>query len=676
MLPKTKADSLTRIAVEQLTQGLIAKMKRMETVREHYDLYNNKTIEADGVYNAPFPYFSNFVDNFQAKIDNPPTCTFKVPNHKTLSDKVKAAWEQERSSTRSAWNRKDRVEKKTAIISGRAISKVYASSVSNKYQSHYDVVDVFSFVADPTRGHLMDGNYHGETDIFKTKDTLEELAQAGFYDKAQVAMLDTAETLKDGSAEIMRGKFDRLKALGVDIETTSFAGQKGKLLTEWVMREGNTWYYLLFDPKTGIWVRAEPLKEVFANGKTPFVSWATHYDEYSFWSKSVADDVAPVTESMRFLINNAIENEKRRTRPMRMVDSGALVDVNELQDYVPDNVILRNPGRDPNVVTIETPDARGAINLIQYLDSTSQAKVGMQDSSVQEQDAKVGIFYGQLQQEADRIGIINKEYSESYAWKGYNFFWGLRQHLTKPKQVEMLGSKGMKLQHLDRVELSDVDDVDDVIVSGGSRQDELDAVEQERQLKVLSELTGAYPQSLNPKWVIERSLRSVGFEQDEVEQALDVEGSVNRELMEEADQAIQDILMGKTPRLNNGADVHFMQRLKDFVTDELNWVKLDKNGKETGIDKKAKEAADRIMAYMNAHQDIVIQNNLRKVRQEQFKQATARTLPAPEGAKEGVNLPSPDQAEQQQALARPFEGPVSTPEGAASTSQAITKTLG
>ncbi len=677
MLPQTKADQLVKIAVEQLTKGLDAKMKRMETVREHMDLYNNKTIEVDSdIFNAPFPYFSNFIDNFQAKIDNAPTLTFKVPNKKTLSEKMKSAWEQERSSTRAAWNRKDRVEKKSAIISGRAISKVYASSIGNKYQSHYDVVDVFSFVADPTRGQLMDGNYHGETDIFKTKSDLETGAQAGFYSKAQVDKMESKETLKDGQFEVMKGKFDRLRALGVDVESTSFAGQTGSLLTEWVMREGGTWYYLLFDPKTGIWARAEALKEVFHNEKTPFVSWATHYDEYAFWSKSVADDIAPVTESMRFLINNAIENEKRRTRPMRMVDAGALVDVNELQDYVPDNVILRNPGRDPNVIDIQTPEVTGSINLIEYLDRTSQAKVGMQDSGVQEADAKVGVFYGQLQQEADRIGIINKEYSESYADKGYNFFWGLKQHLSKPKQVEMMGAKGLKLQQLDHMELSDVDDVDDVIVTGGSKQDELDAVEQERQLKTLTELTGAYPQSLNPKWVIEQSLRGVGFEQDEIEQALDIEGSVNRELMEEADQAIQEILLGDTPRLNNGADVNFMQRIKDFITDELNWVKLDDKGQEVGIDKKTKEQADKLMAYMLAHQDIVIENNVRKLRKEQYKMATGGMLePSPEAAEQGVQLPTPTNKDQQQALARPFESPTGTPSGTASASQGITQTL-
>src|ERR1043165_3737936 len=135
MLPANKADELVCIAVDQLEAGLKAKMPRMELVREYYDLYNNKTMQVDAdVFNIPFPYFANFIDKFHSKIDNPPTLKFKIPNRKTLSDKIQAAWEQEKSSSRSGWNRKDRAEKKQGIITGRAVSKIYASSLNNKYK--------------------------------------------------------------------------------------------------------------------------------------------------------------------------------------------------------------------------------------------------------------------------------------------------------------------------------------------------------------------------------------------------------------------------------------------------------------------------------------------------------------------------------------------------------------
>jgi len=675
MPQKHTPDELVSIARKQLSQGLDAKLKRMKTISAHYDLYNNKVVELDeDVFNIPFPYLAGHVDLYLSKIDNPPTLDYKIPNKPTLSDKLKAAWTQEMSSTRSGWKRKDRAEKKMALLSGRGISKIYASSVMNKYKSHYDLVDVYSFIADPTRGRLEDGNYHGETDIFKTHAALHKGAEAGFYDKGQVKkLLSSGQSEFDGDNNVIQNKFDRIKALGVDIEKTSYAGQKGVNLTEWVMRVDGEWYYLLFDPKSGVWIRNDRLDAIFDNGKTPFVSWATHYDEYAFWSKSTSDDFYPIAEGMRFLLNNALENEKRRTRPMRLVESGALIDVNELMDYIPDNVILTKKGHDPNIVTLETPNASMTIDVVQYLDNLAQQKTGVQEVGVDEKDAKVGVFFGQLQQEADRIGVINKEYSESYADKGYNFFWGIKQHLTKPKQIEMLGKSGMKLQQLSKLDLADVDDVDDVIVSGGNKDSELDAIETERQANVIKELTGAYPDKLSPTFVIRDSMRKAGFEEDDIQEALDVEGSVNRELMEEADQAIQEIMLGKTPKMNHGADDTFMQRILDFIRDEINYLKLDKEGNVTGVDKKKKDLNDRLMEYIFAHQEIVVKNTMRKAR----KFVDAKQLQQLEQPERGsaVDIKGPSGQEEQASLARPFENPLGTPQGTASVSQQVSKTL-
>lgn len=674
-LTKELADKLTNVACEQLTQGLQAKKKRMDVIVEINNLYNNKTIELqDSIMNIPFPIMAGQIDLLYSKIDNAPDVTFKVPNRKSLSEKVHGAWVQESSSTRAGWKRKDRAEKKFAMLCGRGVAKVYASSVGNEYRSHYDVVDIYAFVADPTRGFLEDGNYHGETDIFKTHADLKRGVNAGVYNAEQVKKLGEAkQTAKDGQGQVVANRFDRLKALGIDVESTSFVGQEGHNMTEWVMRYENEWYYLLFDPALKIWVRAELLKDVFASGKTPYISWATNYDEYNFWSKGPADDVYPVAEAIRFILNNALENDKRRARPMRIVDSGALMDINELQDYVPDNVILRNPGKDPNIITVETPEITTTINLVEFLDSMIQNKSGVAEPSVSDTSAKVGVFYGKLQQEADRIGTINKEYSESYAHKGYRFFWGLKQHLSKNKQIEMLGKGGIKLQQLSRFDFEDVDDVDDVVVSGGSMEAEETAVDVERKAKVLSELTASYAENLSPEWVIRTSLKLVDFEEDDIAQALDRESSVDRSVIEKADQAIQDIMLGNTPGLVMAADDSFATRIIDYVREELDYVILDKFGNEKGIDKKMKEQADLLMAYLKAHQNIIMQNMMRVQRKEQMAMQQQQGADPAAG---GVQIPGQTQAAQRAQLAQPNEAPAGTVAGTASRSQGIAQSLG
>ena len=673
MISRTLADELVRTATQQLEEGLQAKKKRMDTLVEMNDLYNNKTIQVDGdIFNIPFSFYARQIELLLSKIDNPPDLEFAIPNRKTLSEKVKASWVQEMSSSRAGWNRKDRSEKKLALLSGRGIAKVYASSVGNKYKSHYDVVDPYAFVADPTRGWLEDGNYHGETDIFKTTTSLQALAKAGFYDKQNVAQLLNVEgTQADGDQDVKQYRYDRLKATGMDVERTSFVGQKGINMTEWIMRHEDEWFYLLFDPKTRLWVRAEKLEDVFENGKTPYISWATHYDEYSFWSKSPGDDFFPLAEAARFLLNNALENAKRQTRPMRMVDSGSLVNINELQDYIPDNVVLRNPGRDPNMVTIETPQASMTFDVVNYLDNLMQSSSGVSDPSIRESDAKVGVFYGQLQQEADRIGIINKEYSESYAHKGYRYFWGLKEHLTEDKQVEMLGKSGIKLQQLERFELKDVGDVDDVIVHGGSKEAEETEVDKERKSKAMQELSGAYPDKLNPIWMIKERMRIAGFDEDEITYALDSQNQANQELMEEADQAIQDVILGRPLVLNMDADQMYMQRILDYVRENLNYIKLDSKGKEKGVDKKKKEMSDKLLAYVQAHQKIVLQNMARNITKMQTQQGLQQ-LGVQEQAKADQSIEGQpvSRQKQQESSARPFEGS-GTSQATASTSQAL-----
>lgn len=671
MLDKKLANKLTSVAVQQLSTGLKAKDRRMKDVLDIMDLYNNKTIAMeDNVTNIPFPIMAAQIDTAFSKIDNPPSCTFKIPNKKLLSEKISAAWDQEKTSMKAGWARKDRAEKKLALFSGRGIAKVYSSSLNNKYKSHYDVVDPLSFVADPTRGHLEEGIYHGETDIFKTHTSLKKMADLGIYDKSQVERLLNQKD-EEGD-QVIEGKFNRLKSLGIHTPTGAFEGQDGVLMTEWVMKYSDVWYYLLFEPNSKTWVRAEKIEDVFDCKKTPYVSWATHYDEFSFWTKGYGDDIYPVAEAMRLILNTVIENEKRRSRPMRIVESGSLVDVNELMDYIPDNVILTNSNKRPNIVDVETPQISASINVVEFLNNFMADKTGVSGQGVAEKDSKVGVYYGQLSQEADRYGIVNKAYSESYAEKGYRFFWGLKQNLTGSKPVEMLGKGGVRLEELKSIELSDVGDVDDIITTGGQSDQELDAIENRQQAEALTSLTAnpAFSQMLNPKWVIKTTMKKAGFDDEQINEALDVQSDANTELMQEADEAIARVLEGKMPKLNQGATVAFMQRIFDYVRDNIDYVKINNEGVITGVDKKMKKQSDRLLAYMAAHQEIVFRN-ANRVAQEQISQQQQMQ----QASTQGVQFPSPTQREQRRSVAQPFEQPQGTPQGTAEASQVITDTL-
>ena len=675
-ISKELADKICITAVKQLEAGVKLRDERMKAVSDIEDLYFNRSLSLDddnlgettGRINIPYPIMSGQVDTIWSKIDNPPTVTFKILRRKQIAEKIAQAWKQDSSSSRAGWVRKDRVEKKMALISGRAISKLYATSVKNKYKSHYEVIDYRNFYCEGRNGELELNMYCGEQNIFKTKEELKKLAEVGVYDQEQVEKLLECVSTDEykGNVSTFNGNNSRATAFGLESQNTTYAGQDIVNLTEHVMDWKGKRCYMLFDPVSKIWIRCDYQKEIFGSDKYHFVSWAYNEEPFIFWSKGAGDDIMPLAEATKIVLNNALTNHQRRTRPMRIIQSGDFPDPNEIMDYIPDNVIVTSQGKNGKIVTIETPEITQSIDLATFLTGFSSQQTGINTASIgaDENDAKVGVYYGQLQQESDRIGLVNKAYSESYADKAYRYFWGLKTNITEAIAVEMLGKGGFQLRELTREDLIKVDDVDDVICSGGSREEHLDEVKADRQRKTLSEITSDQEVNslLSPKWKIKTSLKLGGFNEDDLEEALDKENDINRQLLEEADEAIQDILLGESPALNRGANTSFLQRILDFDTDNMNYINLDEEGKEDGIDKKMYKQSQRLKAYANAHREIVIENMQRDLRQQE----------AIAGAGGGINIPQATEGEKNAQIASPNEPVSNTPQGTASRSAEMT----
>ena len=681
MISRQLADKLTTIALKQLDAGIRMKEQRMKLIKEIEDLYNNKVVQiSDGRVNIPFPIMSGQIDTIYSKIDNPPSVKFEIPNREDIAARVSEAWKIDSSSRRAGWKRKDRAEKKLALFSGRGISKIYATSIDKNYQAHYDVVDHRSFVCEGTRGNLEDNLYCGEIDIFKTEADIAQMVRMGIYDRQNATALVSGGSEEKQAYVAFENQWDRMRALGLSPEMNAFVGQKIFNMAEWYIEYSGTRYYLLLDPRKGTWLRAEKLSDITGskNPVYPYTSWATNYDEFNFWSKGPGDDILPIAEAMRLILNETLENARRRNRPMRMVDNNVVEDINQLLEYVPDNVIIAKPGRTSNIVTLETPEISTSINLVQFLNHFMGEKTGIssQLQGTPDQDVKVGVYYGTLQQAADRIGSINKEYSESYADKAYRYFWGLKEHLSGPKAIQMLGKFGYAWEELTPKDLRDIDDIDDVVVSGGSSEETVDEVKKKRQLDTLAQLT-ANPNlaaKLNPTWVIKTSLSGSDFSDDDIQEALDSQGSENRELMLEADHAIQQIIEGKQPKLNRGATIGFVERILNWDRDNVDYINPDGT-----VNKKQYELSQRLTTYAKAHIsepfNIVQQNMLRDVRNlvlSEVKQKAGQQGSAGPGG--GVVVPPPTQQEMQQEVTQPFESG-GTPEATAQTSQALSQDL-
>jgi len=680
MLTQEEINTLMNVAYRQYEAGQALKSNRMKTIKKIEELYYNKTIKLkNNTVNIPFPIMSGFLDDIFSKIDNKPTLNFKIPNRASLSEKISNVWKMESTSMRAGWERKDREEKKFALFSGRGISSIFADSINNKYKSHYEVIDHYNFYCEGTRGHLEDMAYCGETGIWKTKAELVTKAENGEYDiQAVNDLINRGQEEKVN--EEQKDKNERMELLGLSPANNAYAGQEVYSFVQHFMEFEGKRYYLLFELQTKICIKAKELKKLFASNKYPYVSWSTNGgNANTFWDKTPADDILPVAEAIKVLLNQTLENTQRRNKPMRIIKGGTFPNVNELMDYIPDNVIVTNSNKDPKIITIETPEITTTINLVDFLNNFMNSKTGISGTGVDDKDVKVGVYYGQLQKEADRIGIINKAYSESYAEKGYRFFWGLKEHLTEKKAVEMLGKNGIKWGELNKIELKDVDDVDDIIVTGGNSEIQLNEVKNKAKTEILTQVVNnpLFMKELGIRQTLRTLLLSGGYSEDEVVGIMDKDGDPNRILIQECDEAIQDIILGKNVKLNRGANISFMQHILDYTIDNLDWVLLNSKGEQIGIDSKIKKANDDLLVYMYKHQQIVIENQQRYLK----KQETDIT--GNNGSNISLNTNNETQKEQQQQIAQPFENgqnpaetiPQGTPRGTLQRSSNITKAL-
>ena len=615
-----RADRLVAIAQQQLLTSMRYKEKRMQEIAKNEDLYYGKTKKAlKGRWNVPLPLMSGYVDTLLSKIDDPPRAKFGYQDVADMerAQKVQAKWDQELISVRNKWSLKDRQEKKLATLAGVGISKTYAYRDSDgKYQSVYDVIDHLDFECEPMGGQLLENHtFKGQRNIFKTKSQLTRGATGtnAIYNRRQVLKLLFSAGSRD-QKEFQRlyvEKTDRLRALGFNVDQGSYVGIPIYNFVEWYMEDPDNGekFYLFFEPHTGIWIRGCPLEDVFESGTDPFDAWHTHPDPFNFWSKAPADDMRPVADSMNVIFNQALDARDRKIYHQRAYDPAVFTDPAQLE-WRPDGLVEVTSGYSASQpisngiyeLKIDGVDEAATINLMTFMDQISGTKTGITPGSQgATEDKRVGIYFGNLQQVADRLGLYNKSYSEAWGGKALKFYWGLRENITSDgMMVRMIGDKGYNWTTLTKEDLNPTQEFDITIVGGQAEAaaDEIKKKTKEAALALLmaNPNTGA---RLNPDVLVEEMLRNAGWEDGEIKRFLDNQPPGSELLVSQAHQAIQEILLGKQPKLHRGATTLYMQTIVDFAQDS---------------DDLDEDTYMALMDYAKAHMGIAVENAMRKVR--------------------------------------------------------------
>lgn len=608
------ADELTRIAITQLRTSRDYKRARMQVIKGHEDLYMGivpKTLR--NPFNDSYPFMSGFVDTLHSKIDDPPKLVY---GHNDEADykkaiKITAAFEREVKSPmpNAKWALKDRWAKRLATFSGRGIHKYYAESDPH-YKSNFEVIDHYDFHCEPGGGgHLENHLFCGEENIFRTKEDLVDGAKAEYYDAEQVARIAThtnANEYKENSQE-QQEKDNRHRALGLDRETNNYVGQDIFRLFEWYLTYKGIRWQLTFDETSSLWLRVKPLREVFKphdslNGESmyPYPTWATHEDPKVFWSKAPCDDASPIAKQINRFLNQESYAREKKLYGQRGYDPERIMDLEALANSRPDALIpVDTKGGTKSIASalyeFQSGEVKGTLDLVQFLNSFSGEKSGISPSTqgTSEKGKQATVFFGELQQVADRLGVYNKSYRECWEELGLRFMDGLDDHLTTPMAIKLMGAEGVEWTELTRTDLKTNRELD-ISISGGQAEDQENELISRKKLDALKSVA-----TVNPRWKDEEALRAAGYTDEQIKRAFDPGPSASQELLSEAAQAIEDIVKGKKPKLNRGANAQFMQKILDFATDS---------------DLK-REVFDTLIEYAEAHARIAAENEARNAAQ-------------------------------------------------------------
>lgn len=610
-LNKKLKNKLVKIAAQQLKDSINFKQERMEDIKLNENMYYGESLpRLKGRFSVPLPTMPGFVDTLHSKVDEEPTINFSSedPADRKGVEKASALMRKIQKQRDQRWGMKDRSQKKMAIFSGRGIARFFTESDPD-YKNHFIITDHYDFQCEPLGGgYLENHRFLGEMNVFKDAYDLEQGVEGGLYDKDQVQKLKNSQDNKSKkkNVEVFKNKVHRFEVLGMNPEDKDFVGDEIYPLVEWGLTYKGNRYYLLFDFTTETWIRVEKLEDMFESKLWPWVSWATHHDEFVFWSKAPADDIRPVAVGMDIIFNQALDNRQKRNFGQRAYDPNVFPDPEELE-WRPDGLVRANITQNKNIsqgiYEFQTPEIAGTIDMIEFMDQYLALKTGITAEAQGESDEKkVGIHFSNLQSVADRLGVYNKSYSEFHADMGHRFLWGAKEHLPDDGiPIKLIGTKGVEST---KILKEDINPDIDVNITGGQAELRANEVKSRKRADAIDIIINhpVLQKRINPEMTIKELLRFAEYDDGEIQRFLDVSESYDQELIGEAESAIQEILAGGKPDVNRQANTGFIKHILDFATDN----------KFSEDEEQDREIYRKLVIYAQLHLPIAQENAQRK----------------------------------------------------------------
>lgn len=610
----TDEELLTRIEGEYTAALNFRRPRVAEWHLNEQILYGKKPLTLSKRSNIMINFAAGFMDALLAKIKNPPFINYEPQEEgDTLSArKVSALWKKDSGITSADWEYKDLLGKKLAVPTGRCINKIH--SRPKPYKHYKDLIDTYDFLIDPTSGGLdieLAKNM-GQDNIFKDP---ADLRSNDSYNQEMVEQL-----IADGGEEptraindnIYKEKQNRMNAIGMNIDVNNIQQDGIFKLLEWYTTVDGIRYYVLASMDYRKILKRCPLSDIFSPEEKgeqplwPFRSWAYYADAFNFWSPAPMDLVREIFMTRNVTINQIIDNNEAKNKPMKSYDPGIYLHPEKLE-YRPDGLVPVSKGGDPKagLYVHETPNLYDPKLLNEILEDLVGKITGISAAAMGGEDNKqrVGIYYGNMNEIAGRMGLFDLSYTRCYIQEGQLYLRCLRDHMGRERAIRILGAQGAEWQTVTKEDLTSFD----INFTGGVAQAQDDAMKAKQKADFVNNLLiSPNPEiqgQLNIKFAVTQGAAAAGFTEKEAERMMDKEEDKEFSHVR-AEEDIEKLLLGEITRPYLKADPAYLQHIFDFRYE---------NDLEPEVDR-------RVGDYIDLMKGIVMKNIMIKMRGLQMVQ--------------------------------------------------------
>jgi predicted amino acid-binding ACT domain protein len=649
MIKKETRDLITAQVLNEIQFARDSKRVRVINWHKNEDLYysNKKLIDTERA-NVNLNEAQGFVQSFLAKINNPFNFKYVKGEEADLQAAQITNALKDKDAKLGRWSFKAMLARVQLIMYGRWIMEYHADS-SNGYHSYLSPVDVYQFLIDPSCGGLdiEKAFYLGRGGIVKSKEDIKTGIKSGKY-------------LRTEGNELISGTGNLSNETEEDIDASNrwvALLQRNKILErtdqwkfwEWYTTYEGQRYYVLITEDGGKAIRIEPLTDIFKSGKYPFITASAYPDLTEFWTPSPLDGVREIIMARATSINQMLDNGEAINRPMKAFNVDAIKNP-ALLKYRKDGLMPVKGSVNINeaIQFFPTAPIQTAIQVFEKLgeieDINSGVTAGVKGQAAEKE---VGIYEGNQANTKDRFSLIIESEADAQQRLAELYLEGLDEHLTTKVAIEMIGLDGVKFKDVTRKDIKRNRNFDVMVVTAG-QEESMQNTEKRNKLTFLSakgnDTSGIY----NKKVLAEMEATIAGFTNDEIKYMLDPENEGSAELMAECAADIQSMLKGKVIMVNDMANTAYMQKIKDYMRDNSEFLL------------KNPEIANIMFDYMQRLQPVVMANMAQAVNEQLMKEGIPTVPgqamgitggPAPEAGAEPAPSSGVSNSVQQMSLA-------------------------